>query len=57
MDEITLKTKYGEELANRLIDSLYDTPVSDLVADWLYFIPPNELDEIMFSLSEHLNEE
>jgi hypothetical protein len=57
MDEIALKAKYGEDLANRLLDSLYDTPVSDLVADWLYFIPPTELDEIMFSLSEHLNEE
>lgn len=57
MDEIALKAKYGEELANRLLDSLHDTPVSDLVADWLYFIPSNELDAIMFSLSEHLNEE
>jgi hypothetical protein len=57
MDEIALKAKYGEDLANRLLDSLYDTPVSDLVADWLNFIPPNELHEIMFSLSEHLNEE
>ena len=48
-----LKTEYGENLADRLLDILFDTPVHELIEDWLYFIPKEELRKIMQDIQLH----
>ena len=48
-----LKTEYGENLADRLLDILFDMPVHELIEDWLYFIPKEELRKIMQDIQLH----
>jgi hypothetical protein len=48
-----IKEQYGEVLTERLLNYLYDVPVHELIEDWLYFIPKDELNKIMLSMQEH----
>jgi len=40
-----LKTKYPEPVVERMLDTLYDTPVSDLVEELLHWMPIQEIDD------------
>jgi hypothetical protein len=51
-----LKTEYGERLTNHLLDILFDTPVHELIEEWLYYIPKDELNKIMEDINLHMEE-
>jgi beta-xylosidase len=39
-----LKAKYPEQIVERILDTLYDTPVSDLIDDLLHWMPEEEIE-------------
>jgi len=47
-----LQQRYHPEIANHMLDSLFDTPVSDLVDELLHHMGQEELDRWAKSIQE-----
>ncbi len=52
-----LKETYGEEVAERMIDALFDCYFHELVEDVIYLTPQIELDEWANRIRDELEEE
>lgn len=47
-----LKTKYPEQIVERILDVLHDTPVSDLIDELLHWMPEEEIEAWVKSIQD-----